>query len=270
VLGIDAAWTVANASGVGLLCETAHGWKCLAVAPSYQAFLRSGADLSLGAVLRKAKELTSGSPVTVIAADIPISRARITGRRAADNLVSKAFGSAGCGTHSPSPTRPGVVSTALLQQARQNGYELATVGSALRERSLIEVYPHPALLSLCSVERRMQYKIGKSKRYWPEATLPERRSNIIHEMHKILNALRRSISLIPLELPADNGAITSAQLKMVEDQLDALVCCWVGMQFLCGKAQAYGDTDSAIWIPYAYSKRKASIGSMRVALCAGK
>ncbi|MDA0258842.1 MAG: DUF429 domain-containing protein, partial [Cyanobacteria bacterium] len=39
VLGIDAAWTAHNPSGVALLQRAAEGWQCLALAPSYDAFL---------------------------------------------------------------------------------------------------------------------------------------------------------------------------------------------------------------------------------------
>ena len=39
VLGIDAAWTAHNPSGVALVQRAAEGWQCLALAPSYDAFL---------------------------------------------------------------------------------------------------------------------------------------------------------------------------------------------------------------------------------------
>ena len=39
VLGIDAAWTAHNPSGVALVQRAEQGWRCLALAPSYDAFL---------------------------------------------------------------------------------------------------------------------------------------------------------------------------------------------------------------------------------------
>ena len=39
VLGIDAAWTAHQPSGIALLQNTATGWSCMAVAPSYEAFI---------------------------------------------------------------------------------------------------------------------------------------------------------------------------------------------------------------------------------------
>ena len=39
-------------------------------------------------------------------------------------------------------------------------------------------------------------------------------------------------------------------LKAFEDQLDAVVCAWVGVCALEGRARAYGDAESAIWVPH--------------------
>ena len=47
---------------------------------------------------------------------------------------------------------------------------------------------------------------------------------------------------------------SSRQLKAFEDQLDAVVCAWVGVCILENRAESYGEEqldarDSAIWIP---------------------
>jgi hypothetical protein len=39
ILGIDAAWTGNEPSGVALVIERAGTWQCVAVAPSYSDFL---------------------------------------------------------------------------------------------------------------------------------------------------------------------------------------------------------------------------------------
>jgi predicted RNase H-like nuclease len=38
-------------------------------------------------------------------------------------------------------------------------------------------------------------------------------------------------------------------MKAFEDALDAVVCAWVGACVMDGKAVAYGDDVSAIWVP---------------------
>ncbi|PZO06560.1 MAG: hypothetical protein DCF28_01595, partial [Alphaproteobacteria bacterium] len=54
-----------------------------------------------------------------------------------------------------------------------------------------------------------------------------------------------------LPLPDPNGS--SASLKAFEDMLDAVICAWVGVQTLKGKALPYGDEQSAIWIPVPFT-----------------
>ena len=46
VLGIDAAWTVHQPSGIALVQNTAKGWSCLAFAPSYEAFIAQASGQS--------------------------------------------------------------------------------------------------------------------------------------------------------------------------------------------------------------------------------
>ena len=46
------------------------------------------------------------------------------------------------------------------------------------ERGLIEVYPHPALLSLLGIDKRATYKVGKTSSYWPGMPLAQRLDNI--------------------------------------------------------------------------------------------
>ena len=46
VLGIDATWTGHQPSGVALVQQTSEAWQCLALAPSYNAFLAQAASQS--------------------------------------------------------------------------------------------------------------------------------------------------------------------------------------------------------------------------------
>jgi predicted RNase H-like nuclease len=178
---------------------------------------------------------------------MPIGRARITKRRAADNRVSKAFGHALCSTHSPNAARPGDVGTRLVDGFERNGYKIRFQGKAEPE-ALIEVYPHIALLALMSSPMRLPYKSGKTNRYWKEP-LPQRRRNLLIVWHEILARLKTNIGHITLQLPATDSDLPLARLKPYEDMLDALLCAWVGTFYVDNDAQALGDSDSAIWLP---------------------
>jgi len=48
-------------------------------------------------------------------------------------------------------------------------------------------------------------------------------------------------------LPAPD--VRGWRLKAYEDKLDAVVCAAVGIACLNGEAEAYGDNDSAVWVP---------------------
>lgn len=93
-------------------------------------------------------ESLAGAPVDVIALDMPVALKEFTGRRAADEAISKTFGRRGCSTHSPSATRAGPLSQALMEQLAAAGHPLATTVQPDGSKHTIEVYPHPALLSL--------------------------------------------------------------------------------------------------------------------------
>lgn len=161
VLGIDAAWTPHGPSGVALIRRTRDHWRCVAVASSYDLFLNldPGAAVAIAVarqrtrcrrgvqpdtsgpehvntpgtnpfdaarLLRQASRLAQGDSVEVVAMDLPLSYAPITGRRPADNEVARVFAAAGCGTHSPSGLRPGAFGRHLQAGFEAIGFRLAT------------------------------------------------------------------------------------------------------------------------------------------------
>jgi predicted RNase H-like nuclease len=262
ILGIDAAWTAAQPSGVALIQRHYGRWRCLAAAPSYPSFellARAVAcDWSQGGEagqadvgrLIAAAEHLAGESLGVAAVDMPVSTADITGRRAADREVSRRFGSRGCSTHSPSPLRPGQLGAALAQQFMVAGFDMATTATAPgTPRRLVEVYPHPALLALLGRDMRVPYKVSKSCSYWPGARIEVRIARLLAEFEAILDGLAVHIDGISVPLPRPQDVETLSSLKRYEDAIDALVCCWVGSQYLDGLAVALGDETAAIWCP---------------------
>lgn len=55
-------------------------------------------------LLSASERLLGGDGVTIIRADIPLATHMILSRRCADDAVSRKYGVAGCGTHSPKST----------------------------------------------------------------------------------------------------------------------------------------------------------------------
>jgi predicted RNase H-like nuclease len=129
------------------------------------------------------------------------------------------------------------------------GFPLVTSPSGLRSRALLEVYPHPALLSLLRREQRVPYKISTAGRFWPKADVRTRIVRLLEQFEAIHRALSNVIGPIPLALPDAKTVPSLAWLKRFEDALDALVCTWVGIEYLCGRAVPLGDATAAIWCP---------------------
>jgi predicted RNase H-like nuclease len=263
ILGIDAAWTEKEPSGVALIVSEPSGWRCVGVAPSCDSFLAlaQGNPINWNApkypgsapdalrLLQAARNL-AGAPVDIITIDMPVSTVPIVGRRAADEAISRRFGGQGCSTHSPSSIRPGPMGATLTSQFAGAGYSIATASTPCGTRTrLVEVYPHPALLALLQRNYRVSYKVSKSGRYWPNLSKTERMSNLITVFTAIHAGLAASIDSCRLPIPIPGNSLTLASLKRFEDALDALVCAWIGARYSVGSAVAYGDEAAAIWCP---------------------
>lgn len=226
VLGLDAAWTPNGSSGMALV-DTDH-------------------EPPLAELLNAAEELAE-KPVDVIVVDMPLSHSPIIGRRTADRAISQAFGGRGCSTHSPSGERPGRISDTLRDTADQLGYRLMTTSIEPSSKALIETYPHPAILHLTCADYRILYEVDKRGRYWPALTPVQRRATIARELSYIPEHLDKVLADVDLDIDVTAPV---RRLKAVEDVIDALVCCWVGVRWLEGAADAFGDDEVAIWMPH--------------------
>ena len=263
VLGIDAAWTAHQPSGIALVQNTATGWSSLAVAPSYEAFIgqasgqawdpqqkATGSRPNPAELLQASKKIT-GAEVSCVSVDMPLATSPITRRRAADTAISSRFGPKGCAVHSPSAERPGAIADQLRADFAALGYSLHTSGSDPAAAALIECYPHVALLALLSRVYRVPYKMSRSGQYWKAEQLSrsERIERLLEQFQAIKARLAEHINGIPHFIPAPSEVTTLASLKPVEDMLDGLICAWLGIEHLEGRTVGLGDDTAAIWVP---------------------
>lgn len=264
VLGIDAAWTEKEPSGVALTALRDGEWRCLALAPSYEAFLglSDGRPVDWGAsrvrgtapdpeqLIQAAASISGGVPPDVVAVDMPMATTPFVTRRTADNLVSSTFGGQWCSAHSPTADRPGAIGMVLSEGCERLGYPLAVATDAPGAHPrLIEVYPHPALLTLLALQRRFEYKASKARKFWPELNLQGRKDRLLEQYELLLARLGETIVGIDLKLPHPTEVSSISALKRYEDALDALVCCWVGACYAEGQAYPLGDDSAAVWMP---------------------
>ena len=263
ILGIDAAWTEHEPSGVALIQGEDENWNVLCMAPSYDSFVAcsqgasvdwntprfSGSYPNVTQLVNAARNMAAAD-ISVVALDIPIANAEFDSRRAADSAISKEFGSRGCAAHSPNAVRPGPLAQSITSQLNDEGVRLATTTEPQPDGlCAIEVYTHPALLALLGSDYRVPYKVSKCLKYWPRTSKKERITKLLIEFEKIKFALVKIFRSVPIELPHPRETETLAALKRYEDALDALVCAWVGMHFAHGLATPYGDDSAAIWVP---------------------
>jgi predicted RNase H-like nuclease len=172
VLGIDAAWTVKEPSGVAAAVETASGWRLAAVEASYDHFIarangvepggeRPRGSKSSAADLLDAARRICGARVDLFAVDMPMARHPIVGRRPCDRAISSKYGAKRAATHSPSAERPGKISDPLRAGFEASGCPLCTSAPA---KGLIEVYPHAALIEFLEAAIDSSTRLGRSPR----------------------------------------------------------------------------------------------------------
>ncbi len=260
VLGIDAAWTARQPTGVCLLAKEDTTWRCIALTPDLKRFVRGptaedldwmqrpeGSEMSVPQLTEAVERWHPKGRLQVVAMDIPLARSPVRGRRKADNEVTRMYGRYGCGTHSPMPDRPGPISDRLRAAWAEAGFPLATLGGPPPCPAVLEVYPHPAVMMLLEASYRVPYKASRAGKYWPGRSVKERVLAICAELRRIEQALQQRIREIPQIVPAE--VATLSMLKRYEDALDAAVCAWVGVCYLENRIEGFGDEDAAIWIP---------------------
>ncbi len=201
VLGIDAAWTIAQPSGVALAVETASGWRLAAVESSYQRFValaegtapndaRPVGSSAVASSLLDATSRIGGVKVDLIAVDMPLGPEPIVGRRKCDDEISRKYGRRKAAVHSPSGKRPGNVSDAFRESFGALGYPVCLAAPAVH--GLIEVYPHAALIEFMNACERLRYKAAKSLTYWPGLPRAERQVKLRETWRRIIEAMDES------------------------------------------------------------------------------
>jgi predicted RNase H-like nuclease len=171
-------------------------------------------------------------------------------------MVTSAYISRKAGTHSPTAERPGPISRMLFEQLSDCGFKWlhAKAASSHSESSrvFIEVYPHPAIIELLQLNERLRYKMSKRQKYWPELDRAARWANVARQLDRLRAALNNRILGVTQQLFSAQTFVKNGRtsyLKSYEDAIDAIVCAWIGCEFLAGRCVAYGDEESAIWLP---------------------
>ncbi|MDB9517267.1 DUF429 domain-containing protein [Roseofilum reptotaenium CS-1145] len=208
-LGIDLGWR----SGATGLC-------CLEWSAGQLHLVDLTTEIDLDRILAWIDRQVPPETPGLIAVDAPTLIPNLTGMRLCDRLTHRYFGKYDAGCYPANQQRP------FAERTTGFGESLATRGFSHAPdimpqkpgRYQIEVYPHPAIVNLFGLERILKYKKGK---------VGDRRLELSKLRKFIGDRLpQRQPPLAVLHLP--DIPETGKALKTVEDQLDSLICAYIG------------------------------------------
>lgn len=260
VLGLDPAWSNKNPSGVTLL-KYFHNSKpeLVRAGRSYDEFYNDGKPIwqnrAEGSKPNFSKIIECcRQKVDLIALDMPLSPQGITGRREADNAISREYSNRKISTHTPSRNCPGELAEIIFNQLTENGFSWGN--EYKKTPAFIEVYPHVAIIELFGGDdecfsQRFRYKVQKRFKYWPDSIREERNFKIISNLNTLRNKIASVVTGIENILPPlePDSPYKIMFLKGYEDLLDATLSALVGCNYLDGKAKPLGDQIGVIWVP---------------------
>ncbi|MEN9215808.1 MAG: DUF429 domain-containing protein [Gloeomargarita sp. HHBFW_bins_162] len=239
-LGIDLGWT----SGASGLC-------CLAWERNALVLLDLDRRQPLDDILAWVDRWAPLGQSAGVAVDAPTIIPNATGMRLPDRLTHAYFHRYHAGCYPANLGRPFAARTMGFGQAlssRQFRHGTA-ITPQKNDRWQIEVFPHPAIVHLFNLEKILKYKKGA-----------------ITERHKELNKLRTFLLSLSTSEPRlkletlPEIPTQSTQLKVVEDQLDALMCAYVAAYWWYwgeAKNQVLGsEQEGYIVVPHRRSEEK--------------
>ncbi|MCT0252859.1 DUF429 domain-containing protein [Synechocystis sp. CS-94] len=174
--------------------------------------------------------LDGGVKVTdgaMVAVDAPTIIPNASGTRLPDRLTHKYFGKYHAGCYPANLARPFATRTITVGNLlEERGFLHAPdIESQRQGRYQIEVFPHPAMVKLFQLERIIKYKKGNLAQ--KKRGLRELQSHITEVLPQLTPALE--LTLPPgIELWRSPEELNGKQLKHLEDQLDSLICAYIG------------------------------------------
>ena len=157
----------------------------------------------------------------VAAIDAPLIVRNATGRRDCEAQVQRAFGRFGAG---PYPANLGNPAFAMGTRAARlcAALDLDTPIDSTTARRAIEVYPHPAMVTLFGLDRVIPYKNKKGRTV---ESLRVAFDRLLGLMESHLGELRLSSSQRWAELRRTAAtAARKVELDRIEDEVDAIFC----------------------------------------------
>jgi predicted RNase H-like nuclease/ppGpp synthetase/RelA/SpoT-type nucleotidyltranferase len=218
-LGIDLAWGEQNATGVAVLdaaCRQLHVSR-----------VRTDEEIEAAVAPYAGDGLVAGI-------DAPLVVTNPTGSRPAERALSADFRKFHAGTHPSNTGKP------EFADGTRGARVAERLGLVVHETAL-EVYPHAALVALFDLERILTYKDKRGR------DLEHLRSEMLRLMGLVERVVTTDEAWSGLRETVV-GATRKSQLRVVEDQVDAVVCAYVAWfaDRHPDRVTAYGDDETGI------------------------
>jgi predicted RNase H-like nuclease/ppGpp synthetase/RelA/SpoT-type nucleotidyltranferase len=218
-LGIDLAWGEQNATGVAVLdaaCRLLHVSR-----------VRTDDEIEAAVAPYAGNGLVAGI-------DAPLVVTNPTGSRPAERALSADFRRFHAGTHPSNTGKP------EFADGTRGARVAERLGLVVHETAL-EIYPHAALVALFDLERILTYKDKRGR------DLEHLRSEMLRAMGLVERVVTTDEAWSGLRETVV-GATRKSQLRVVEDQVDAVVCAYVAWfaDRHPDRVTAYGDDETGI------------------------
>ena len=214
LIGIDLAWGQKNPTGVAVLDDDG-------------VLLHLSACTDDDSIEAALAPYVSGD--CLVAIDAPLIVANATGNRPAEAALNQDFARFDAGAH-PSNTakKEFADGTRGARIAARLGLDIDPASRA--RRRAIEVYPHPATVALFRLGRTLKYK---NKQGRPVADLKSALRELMRRLEGLESATP-SLRVTGNEIWQDlvrrvDAAERKSELRVVEDQVDAVVCSYVAL-----------------------------------------
>lgn len=237
LIGVDLAW-ISEKNGSGIAIGTL----------SRKSLLVEEIHCGVKGMAGIMSTIAAAHRVSGIAVDAPLIINNLSGNRRCESNVSSTYGSRHAGCHSSNQTNfPDAASVQLSLWLESRGH--AHLGAPGDGAWQIECYPHPAIIEIFGLERRLSYKKSPVQtKKTGQATLARLMLGL--QGHAVLSLtipdrLRRHFDAVHIM------SLRGQALKDNEDALDSVLCLYIaGLYALGQQMQVFGDAeDGYIVVP---------------------
>lgn len=249
-IGVDLAGGERNRTGVAILDEAGR----LVESASVRT------DTEIAAMVNR-----HHSDTVVAAVDAPLIVPNETGRRPCETLVGQHFARFGAGAYPANRANPNFTAPRGARLAAALGWEMnPAVAPEAGRRVCIEVYPHPAMVSLFGLAYVIPYKIKPGR---DVTALKDAYERLLDHIEGTCGAVLE-LDASPRWSSLRQAAVTAtrkSELDAIEDEIDAIFCAYLAWLWTHEPAKMIVLGDYATGYIVTPPPPAATVGSQRPA-----